>query len=249
MGHIKKLLAVKEIEPRSITPNTVWTDLCENVHLHHRNVRFDMSERDWAHLRAAITTCGVAIEKVAEEKNYREGNPVFLVQQIFNEPVPSDSDYYPNRVCIELNQDNTVHFHYRNIRLHWSLREFEAIASMFKTGVETYVSYKPFPYRDIEKPVRDWVDIDLIQPYDESHRPGVIDASHIAGIEYCKKLMSKPSNKIRPILVSHLGQRLDGFKRYMSAKQLGNKEIECIIDPYGIPGGQHNQSMLDDKEE
>jgi hypothetical protein len=28
---------------------------------------------------------------------------------------------------------------------------------------------------------------------------------------------------------------------------MGKNEIECFIDPWGKPGGQHNHSFLDDR--
>ena len=248
MGQIKKVLAMDELPRRSITPAMIWTDLCENVHLHYRNVRFDFSEVEFAQFRAAMHHLGMAVECVANDYGYREGDPNFLVQQKFDEPLKPDSDYYPNRALIELQRDGTVHFHYRDLRLHFSEEEFETIARAFAAAILTKRELKndKFPYRDIKKKRREWIDIQLIQPYDEGHRPGVFDKDHRDGIEYCKKLIEE-GKTIRPILVDTRGQRLDGFKRYFAHLELGKTTIECIVDPHGRMGGQHNQSMLDDE--
>lgn len=250
MGEIKKVLAIGEIEPRTLTSNSIWSDLCENIHLHYRNIRFDFSETEWAAFRAAINGIGLGVEKTAEEKNYREGDPNYLVQVMFNHRLKSDSKYYPNRSVIELQRDNTVHFHYRDLRIHMTISEFKEIAKAFTEAGAIYTLLehglaKEFPYKNLDKAERHWVDINLIQPYDAGHRPLAIDDDHRRGIDYVKELIQNRV-KIRPIMVNTEGQRLDGFKRYMAHLELGKKEIECIVDPFGKMGGQHNQSFEDD---
>jgi len=246
MGHIRRLLALGEIEPRTLTSNMIWTDLCENVHLHYRNLRFDFSEKEFAAWRAANHNLGMAVEHSADKYKFREGDPNFLVQQMFDHPLESNSDYYPNRMSIELQKDNTVHVHYRDLRLHLTLSEFNNIADLFYEATAELKNLKEFPYKDVTERTLQVVDIDLIQPYDEGHRPGVMDKEHREGIEYCKKLI-EGNLKIRPILIDNTGQRLDGFKRYMAHRELFLSKIECIIDPNGIMGGQHNQSMTADE--
>ena len=244
MGDIKKILAMGKVFPRQITADMIWTDLCEDVHLHYRNVRIDFSEKEFAGFRAAIHHLGQAVEVVSEENQYKEGDPNFLIQQMYNEPLCPDSKYYPNRVTIELERDNTVHFHYRDIRLHWSIEEFIKISEMFTQAKKEYDGLKEFPYKEATQA---WVDIDLIQPYDAGHRALAIDQKHRDGIEYVKKLIQDRKH-IRPILVGTNGQRLDGFKRYIAHLELGKKKIECIVDPFGIMGGQNNQNFLADEE-
>lgn len=244
MGDIKKVLAMKDIAPRVISSETVWADLCEDIHLHIRNIRFDFSELEWAHFRAAINTLGITVERIAVEKKYKEGDPNYLIQARYDVPIKANTAYYPNRVLIELNRDNTVHFHYRDLRLHWSSEEFDRIADMFIEAKKNFDNLEDFPYKEAGQM---WIDIDLIQPYDAGHRALAIDQEHRDGIEYVKKLIQN-GETIRPILVSTKGQRLDGFKRYMAAKELGHTEIECIIDPFGVMGGQHNQNLIADKE-
>jgi hypothetical protein len=246
MGHIRKMLAMKKLPSRVITPNQIWTDLCEDVHLHYRNVRLDYSEKEFAVFRAAIHQLGMAVEHVANENDYREGDPNFLIQQIFNERLDADSDYYPNRCTIELQKDGTVHFHYRDLRLHFSDVEFETIAKMFKKALAVMPVENEFPYHDVKERTRVTVPITLVQPYDEGHKPMVFDKEHRDGIEYCKKLISD-GKKIRPILVDTKGQRLDGFKRYFAQLEFGKADIECFVDPYGKMGGQHGQGMVDDE--
>ena len=243
MGHIKTLFDMKKLPQRSLTPNMIWTDLCENVHLHYRNVRFDFSQIEFARFRAAINHLGQAVEYCADEYGFSEGDPNFLVQQKFDELLPSDSDYYANRATLELQRDDTVHFHYRDLRLHLSPEEFDRIAEMFINSR----SANDYKFPEIKEKTVITLPIEAVQPYDEGHRPMVIDEEHRDGIEFCKGLI-RSGQKIRPILVATNGQRLDGFKRYMAHLELGETRIECIVDPHGRMGGQHNQSMIADDE-
>lgn len=249
MGAIKKVLSAIRISPRYLTARGIWGDLCENIHLHYRNLRLDFSVKEWAAFCSAINSIQKGIEFSIEDKKYREGDPNFLLQVQYNVPLDSDSNYYPNRSLIEIQQDNTVHFHYRDIRLHWTSDEFEVIAGQF---AEALIKYKKdweilkFIHHSVKVPTRYWLIMDVVQPYDEGHRPLAIDEEHREGIEYVKQLILS-GKTIRPILVDTRGQRMDGFKRYMAAKELGHKQIECIVDPNARMGGQHNQGFLDDE--
>ncbi len=247
MGAIKKVLSALRISPRYLTARGIWGDLCENVHLHYRNIRFDFSVKEWAAFCAAINNIQKGIEFSIEDKKYREGDPNFLLQVQYNVSLESDSDYYPNRSVLEIQQDNTVHFHYRDIRLHWTSDEFEVIARQFSEAMGVYTKQNDFPYKVVTKPVILAVELDDIQPYDKGHRPLAEDQEHREGIEYVKQLMQE-GKKIRPILVDTQGQRMDGYKRYIAHKELGHRIIRCLVDPNARMGGQHNQSFLDDEE-
>ena len=234
------------LSPRYLTARGIWGDLCENIHLHFRNIRLDFSVKEWAAFCAAINNIQKGIEFSIEDKKYREGDPNFLLQVQYNIPLESDSDYYPNRSLIEVQRDNTVHFHYRDLRLHLTSDEFEVIANQFIEALLDYNNGREFPYPDVTQPTRHCVALNDIQPYDEGHRPLAEDSEHREGIEFVKQFM-REGKKIRPILVDTRGQRMDGYKRYMAHKELGHKQIECIIDPNARMGGQHNQSFIDDE--
>jgi hypothetical protein len=246
MGHIKNFLSGEIIEYRSITPNMIWTDLCENVHLHYRNLRLDFSELEFATFRAAINLLGRAVEMTALENDYSEGDPNCLIQQMFNTPLSPDSAYYPNRVTLELQKDNTIHFHYRDLRIHWSFGEFKSIANMFVTALDKINAQEQEDLiPKVEKATVMELPIDAVQIYDEGHRPLVIDKKHREGIDFIKEKILE-GVKIRPILVNQEGQRLDGFKRYMAFKELGYTSIMCIVDPFGKRGGQTHQNYKAD---
>lgn len=178
-------------------------------------------------------------------KDYKEGDPNFLVQVMFNSLIPTDSTYYPNRFLIEENQDNTFHIHYRDVRIHLSQKEFKQIASAFVEAAQKFVEKKENLFPNLKEEISATIDINYVQPYDESHKPMAIDKEHREGIEYVKTLIQE-GKRIRPILITPEGQRKDGFKRYMAFKELGYNQIHCIVSPWAEMGGQHGQSFEED---
>ncbi len=261
MGNIQRVLAETKLEPRSITPLGQWADLCENVHYHIRGVRLDFSQEEFARFRAGTNHLGMAIEKLAVDHDYEEGDETFCVVAQYNFPFMSpNSDYYANRGLIEIQRDGNNHVHYRDLRLDITRSEFCALANMFAVAVlklrkvEAGAYDPPEWVREATKITEGTVPIHSVQPYDDGHRAGAMDEEHRAGIEYCKRLIEE-GKRIRPIYISNKGQRLDGFKRYMAALELGRDEIEVIVDPFGVSDGtawsgqQQGQSMLADEEE
>jgi len=247
MGKIKKVLAHATLEPRSITPNSVWVDLCENVHIHFRNYRFDMGVEEFAHFMAAMRAIYKPAEYAMEEVKYEEGDPNILKQLLYDVAIPHQSKYYPNRFVIEHNRDDTYHVHYRDFRLHVSKDEFEDMAKAFVNALDkekTIVNFEE-KYGPFNEQKAFTVDIEDVQPYDDGHKPFAPCAGedHEPGIKLCMEKI-KEGNKILPILVDRNGQRLDGFKRYMAFKRLGHKEIEVVWDPAERMGGQHGMPWV-----
>lgn len=231
MGDIKQILVSEELEPRVLFPKRICVDLCENLHLHNRNIRHEFSLEEWALYSAAMQNLYKASEYSIDKHKYIEGTHDFFVQSNYNTPYPTNnSAYFPNRFSIEECRDDTFHVHYRDLRIELTRNEFEQITNAFAKAKENKKKFVPFPYPDIKVPTLVTAPIDSIQPYDSGHLPGHIDKEHRDGIEYCKKLI-KNGERIRPIVVNSNGQRTDGFKRYMAFKELGYKKIECLVDP------------------
>lgn len=250
LGNIKKFLAGGQLEPRTVDATKFSTDLCENIHIHYRNLRLDLSPVEMAYWRSAILSMGQGLEKAIETYAWREGDPNFLVILDFKFPVSANSDYYPDRMTLEWERDNTVHFHYRDLRIRMTSTEFVQMAEMFDKAIKRFRDRTEFPAKNIEG--RAIVPIDSVEPYDNGHKPlnGEYEKSHREGIEYIKKLILE-GKKIRPILVDETGQRLDGFKRYFAFRELGHKEISVIVDQSKshFLCRQHNHDVLDEMTE
>lgn len=242
MGHIKKVLALKELEPLEVTPNYMATELCEDVHIHYRNYRLDLSVRELKTLLGFLHRVFPAMEKQIESTGYKEGNPEFFLQFKETRVVEEESDYYPRRLCIELQTNNRVHLHYREFRLDLHLNEFLEIAEAFAQAHKAYKEFAGTPRMRLSEGLHT-VPLDRIQPYDDGHRPGAIDEEHRKGIEGIKKRLLN-GEKIDPILIRPNGLRLQGFKRYMAYKELGYGEIECQVDAEANWGDQAEQEGI-----
>ena len=242
MGDIRKVLYLKRLPKRTITPTKFWVDLCENVHLHLRNIRFDFSVREFKQVAEFIIKVIPKLTGLVDRIHYKEGNHDFLAMFSTRLVISQDSDYYADRLSIELQKDGTIHIHYRDLRVHLSSVEFEELCN----GVmEAYRVYKKFTQVHLLEG-RQEVGIDDIQPYDEGHKPLSEDNEHREGIEKVKELI-RQGKRIRPILIRPDGQRLDGYKRYMAFKELGYKTVPCIVDKEAEMGGQHNLSWVEEE--
>lgn len=231
MGKIKRQLALKDLNPRCVTPNHLYMDLCEDVHIHYRNIRFDMTVKEWALFIAMLNQIQVAADQVMTQTKYQEGDPNFMMQIMPKNTLCADSEYFPNRLSIEWQEGNTIHIHYRDLRLDLDFNEFLIFAKAMGEAVANLTKPNAFEaVKDITEPALIKVAVDEIQPYDNGHRPGEMNKEHREGIEICKKLIAD-GKRIRPILITKDGIIIDGHKRYWAQKESGLKEIEAIVDP------------------
>jgi len=130
MGNIKKVLHETELEQRTITPSSMWGDLCENIHIHIRNLRVEFSKEEFDNLLSAINILANGVGKGIKE-GWKPGDKSFLISYDNKVRLKRSSDYYPNRLRIELEKNNDIHIHYREIRLHLTTPEFRTIANAF----------------------------------------------------------------------------------------------------------------------
>ncbi len=229
MGDIKQVLVTEELEPRMLSPKRICVELCENIHFHNRNVRYNFSQEEWATLAAAMQNLYKATEYSIDKNKYEEGTNDFFIQCNYNTPYPnSSSKYHSNRFQIEECRDDTFHIHYRDLRIELTRTEFYKIANAF--SIATTKEFISFPYPDIKVPTLVKVPLRSIQPYDVSHMPGELDSKCLDSIEYVRGLINK-KKRIRPITVRPDGQLIDGFKRFMAYKELEYNQIEVIVDP------------------
>ena len=127
MGNVKRLIAEEVLPDREHYYQKLWCDLCENIHIHLRNIRLEFSKKEWADL---IKHLSGAYHEINKFKDYKEnsGTQLMLVTPGMDN-ITKKSDYYNNRFRIEDEHDGSVHVHYRDIRLHMTREEYNQIAN------------------------------------------------------------------------------------------------------------------------
>lgn len=116
MGRIAYILKKKKIGTPSLN-NRFTVELCENVHIHYRNLRLEFTKEEFLHILTLMQS--IDSDKV---KNFYYSDYAYeeLVKD-FNLPAET---YYNNRLQIEQQIEGHYHLHYRNLRLEFnSLKE------------------------------------------------------------------------------------------------------------------------------
>jgi len=113
--------------------NSLFLDICENVHLHYRDLRLEFTLEeffDWSSKIAEIRT--LLLKWRDEHPDWKESNnpEAFDNQYVIWMPgfgcedvMLKESKYWPNRVSIE-KVGAIYHIHYRDIRIELSKQAF-----------------------------------------------------------------------------------------------------------------------------
>jgi hypothetical protein len=126
MGNIKKLIADIVLPERQHYYGHLWVDICENLHIHLRNIRTEFSKLEWTEFVKFLQSAHNAVEDV---KDYKENSGFQLMLKSPLSATYKDSTYYPNRFRVEDEHDGSVHIHYRDIRIHLTREEYNMMAN------------------------------------------------------------------------------------------------------------------------
>lgn len=219
MGNVKQVLGESQLPKRQHYYSKIWADVCENLHIHYRNLRLEFSEEEFDEFCRVVA---LMHQKSKEfRKDYKESPDNKTISMRTKTSMPAQSRYYTNRLRVEDEMDGSVHVHYRDLRIHMTKDEYNKF-------VDTLTKEK----KSVVK-----IPINKINPYNNTHPEGWqnYDRYHREGIEMVKELINE-GRKILPIAVTKelnkdgKHQRLDGFKRYFAFKELGYDEIDCVYD-------------------
>lgn len=109
MGRIKSIISQKEVSIPNFN-NRFTVELCENIHLHYRNIRLEFTQDEFILILEYLKS----INK-NDIINFKYSDYSFkcLVEQ-FNLP---ENVFYNKRLQIEEQIEGHFHFHYRNLRI------------------------------------------------------------------------------------------------------------------------------------
>lgn len=108
MGEIKRIISKTEV-PAPLQNTRLTIELCENVHVHYRNIRLEFGKEEFLLLLNAF-------KKINEEdvKNFVFGKDKFKTLVLETLPVTTE---FNDRLQLEEQVEGHYHLHYRNLRL------------------------------------------------------------------------------------------------------------------------------------
>ncbi len=116
MGQIKKIVNKQEVsEPLLNRRFTV--ELCENVHIHYRNLRLEFPKEEFLLLLSKLKS--VDEEQV---KNFKYGKNEFK-SLICDMDLPRETEWN-NRLQVEEQVSGQYHIHYKNLRLEFTANQY-----------------------------------------------------------------------------------------------------------------------------
>jgi hypothetical protein len=172
MGEILKDLARTQLPDREKHNSRLFIDLCENIHIHYRELRIVFS------LDEFFEFCSIVSASVDDVNNYLAQNPSYTEQTygttlmvagqlrqrklLQHSPEPHTSTYFSNDFAIELQTEritDEIHVHWRDYRFALPRDHFKAIAHAFTSAAEELSEYeashpytrKPHPDRLVVK--------------------------------------------------------------------------------------------------
>lgn len=179
MGRNVAVLAERTLPPRRPSTGRMLIDLCENVHIHHRDIRTEFSVNEFRQYVAHLNDCARDIEGyLADNPEYREGgyrNTILVAtgraKLLDASPEPHRPMYWPDRMRVELIEPHSmgsVHVHWRDFRLHVTLAELREMAQGLSDAVKSLEAHKG--YRERSSPSLDAVRRQCAKP--PKKRPG-----------------------------------------------------------------------------
>lgn len=156
MGSVRKILYKSILPEREKHHGRMFIDLCENIHIHHREFRTVFSLNEYFEYANILLKSTEDLKYyLAQNQEYKEGeyhNTVLIAggkQRQFaflqESPSPHHSRYFPNDFAIELQDEHItdeIHIHYRDFRIAMNREQFKKMATGFQDALNTLNEYE-----------------------------------------------------------------------------------------------------------
>lgn len=149
MGKVKKLLSKEEMDPRAVLDRTrLCVDLCENIHVHLRDMRLEFSLLEFRGLMELLNNSLDGINHRVIKGKWRLNESHDLVKQ-WKKTIDEESEYFPGRLQVELQQNGKIHVHYNNFRLDFVEDEFVKFGRAMAKAVGETLSVRQYRLSDL----------------------------------------------------------------------------------------------------
>jgi hypothetical protein len=148
MGHVKKVLALKKIQPIStFYSDNFGIELSEDFHIHLRNIRI---ECDHAEFEIIAKTFCKALEKwnrlgkpTKREESWMRGYYHELgTSKIQPIPLLFNNEVKNNELRLEVQKwADCIHLHYKGLRVEFSIKEFKELVEVVKQAADNLTEY------------------------------------------------------------------------------------------------------------
>jgi hypothetical protein len=151
MGDTLKVLAEAALPDRVPLAGRILVDLCENVHIHHRDWRQEFSTAEFFEHLALLKRYGEQLRRYLDANpEYREDlYPDTILKcgpdLLQASPAPNVSRYSPRRLRVELVRAHSmgeVHIHWRDHRLDLDREQLRTAAATFQAAVRALDDYE-----------------------------------------------------------------------------------------------------------
>jgi hypothetical protein len=145
MGLVRELLAEINLPDREVHNSRMFVDLCENIHIHYREIRIVFSLDEYFEFVDILQKSTADVRNfLAQNPDYKEGvypttvmvagGPGRQRKLLENSPAANKSTYFPNHFAIELQDESVIdeiHVHWRDYRIALNRDHFRRIAQAF----------------------------------------------------------------------------------------------------------------------
>lgn len=177
MGNPLAVLADEDLPPRDPWASMIMVDLCENIHIHHRDLRTEFSIPEFLEYVEFVEHCRNELARyLIDNPEYEEGvYPDTLVKLgggarvIEASPRPHRSAYWPDRLLVQLERpgEAEIHVHWRDHRIDLDREQLRAFAAALRAAVKRLDAYES-GYES--RPVKSIDEVREMQRHE--HRPG-----------------------------------------------------------------------------
>lgn len=140
MGRTLKALASKELNNTpSVFNNRMVVEVCENIHVHYRNLRINLSLKDWSNLSTGLVDAFHRWKKIGKP-NPGKTHIELCRKEVAKEPIGDNIQINLNENLYERNKNTIfsegsviedpvyIHLKIRDLRIELSIKEFELLS-------------------------------------------------------------------------------------------------------------------------